>query len=285
MTTEALADNLFSWVDTVGNTQTLNADVVMSLMDKRSVKLTDHTVEDGSVITDHAVIMPESISFELVVTQTPLGGPGMRSGSVDVSFEGRTMAADSYPLKARPSEFKPGGFLLLSQGLRSLVSGLFAGATPAPTFTGSKLDKKFGSAKAIVAVATTPSDRVNDTHDRLIEILQNVQRVTISFKGRLYIDYLLTEVELSHAAGQAGMGRFKCTARTINTVTGTSVKLPDPADFRATPNKNKGNKPATVPDPDPAKVGGVAPSRAAAGLDAAGEGAGEVFNKLLGFGR
>lgn len=288
MSSEALADSLFSWVDKVGNTQTLNVDVVMSLTDKRTVKLTDHTVEDGSVITDHAIIMPESISFELVVSQTPIGGPGMKRGSVDVSFEGRALGAESYPLDVRKSQFQPGGFLLLSSGLRDIKSSLIGRDQPVTKYNGSTLDKTSGSVKAIVAVATTPSDLVNGAHDRLVEILQNLQRVTISFKGRLYIDYLLTEVELTHAAGQVGMGRFKCSARTINTVTGTSVKLPDPADFRATPQKNKGNKASTTPDPDPAKLASVAPSRAAAGVDslsADNEGAGDFFNKLVGFGR
>ncbi len=257
-TSEAVADSLFSWVDTAGQTQVLDVDVVMSADDEREVKLTDHTVEDGSVITDHVVILPERVSFELLVTQTPMGGPGMALAPVEVSATTQALSAKTYPLNVRQSEFRPGGFLLLTQGARAVVSSavnfVLGGGPGAATFAGSELIPQRQALKAQTLQAATPTDHVNDVHDKLIEIMQNALRVTISFKGRLHVDYLLTKVKLKHGAGEFGLGRFSVDARAFNTVTGVAVQLPDPEDFRAKPSSKKGNKPAKGPDPDPTKA-------------------------------
>jgi hypothetical protein len=81
-------------------------------------------------------------------------------------------------------------------------------------------------------------------HDNLIRILSGALLVTVNFKGRIYADYLLTRVTLTSNPGEFGLGRFSVDARAFRTVTGITVQLPDPADFRALPKSNSGSKPA-----------------------------------------
>lgn len=263
-TSEAIADSLFSWLDPAGNVNTLDVDVVMSTSDKRTAHLTDHVVETGAVVTDHIVIKPEALSFELVVTQTPLaplpgaaGGGGFEAQNVTLDVPGRRLEPTALAVSVRKSQFQPGGFLLLTSGLRSAVADLFGGGEETPTTVqGSASTVTASSLQVRVLQATGgPVDRVNDTFDTLITILNTGLLVTVSFKGRLYIDYLLTSVELSQGPREAGMGRFKVEARAFRTVTGTTVVLPDPADFRALPKVGKGNTPTKNPDPDPTKRG------------------------------
>jgi hypothetical protein len=276
---EAIADSLFSWLDPAGNVNTLDVDVVMSTSDKRMARLSDHVVETGAVVTDHIVIQPEALSFELLVTQTPLGGPGSGMTAAPVSLEvaSRSLEPATLPISVPPSRFQPGGFLLLSTGLRSVVASVFGGggdATPSQA-QGSRSTATTSTLKVNVLQATggAPVDRVNDAHDTLIEIMNTGLLVTVSFKGRLYLDYLLTSVELSQGKGEAGCGRFKVEARAFRTVTGVNVNLPDPADFRALPKVSKGNTPAKDPDPDPTKK--VRGKSAAKNI-------GRAANKLLG---
>jgi hypothetical protein len=255
MASEAIADSLFSWLDAAGNTNTLDVDVVMSTEDTRTAQLSDHVVETGSVVTDHIVIRPESLSFELLVTQTPDRGADVAFASLPL--EGLTatgLTSTTIPIKVRKSQFQPGGFLLLSTGLRTVVSGLLGVGDDTPSnFQGSKVQFGARTAQARTLQATTQVDRVNRAFDTLVEVMNTGLLVTVSFKGRLYLDYLLTKVTLSQGKGDAGCGRFKVEARAFRTVTGVNVQLPDPADFRALPVQKKGNQPAKTPDPDPTK--------------------------------
>lgn len=249
----ASTDSLFSWEDESGQTQTLDVDVVMAVSDKRQAKLTDHVVETGVVITDHVVIQPESLSMELLVTQTPFTGT---KTSVPVDAPASALKAKSYPLDVRPSEFVPGGFFLLTQGLQtvaaSAANALLGAAGAGQQMQGHERTDVTTKLTAQV-VQGDDADRVADVHDKLVEILNGAMPVTVSFKGRLYVGYLLEEVELTHAAGKFGAGTFKVKARALNTVDAATAALPNPADFRAKAAVAKGNKPSKTPDPDPKK--------------------------------
>jgi hypothetical protein len=269
---EAIADSLFSWLDAAGNVNTLDVDVVMSTTDKRTAQLTDHVVETGSVVTDHIVIKPESLNFELVVSQTPmapLATGGFEPATLDIEVQARSFAPAVIPINVRKSQFRPGGFLALSTGIRNVLAEVFGGSEETPTTMQGSTTKVTTSKLQVRVLQATggPVDRVNDTFDTLIEIMNTGLLVTVSFKGRLYLDYLLTSVELSQGPKEGGMGRFKVEARAFRAVTGTVVALPDPADFRALPAVKKGNTPTKTPDPDPKKRGKTFLKRGAKGID------------------
>jgi Dit-like tail protein len=257
---EAIADSLFSWLDAAGNTNTLDVDVVMSTADKRTARLTDHVVETGAVVTDHIVIQPETLSFELLVTQTPHGGKGQSRGfslqATEITVDSMSLNSVTVPIQVPKSRFKPGGFFLLSQGLRSIVEDALGLGADIPTkVKGSASRLSSRTMNVATLKADTEVDRVNVAHDTLVGIMNTGLLVTVSFKGRLYLDYLLTSVELSQGKGESGCGRFKVEVRAFRTVKGTNVALPDPTDFRALPKVSKGNTPTKTPDPDPTKRG------------------------------
>lgn len=253
---EAIADSLFSWLDAAGNTHTLDADVVMSTADKRTAQLTDHVVETGAVVTDHIVIRPEQLNFELLVTQTPMSGPNMVVRPLPIEVAGNALEPATHNINVRKSQFQPGGFLFLSTGVRAAVTSLFGGGEEIPsTFKGSAVARRASTVQVSTLQANAPTDHVNTAFDTLVEIMNTGLLVTVSFQGRLYLDYLLTSVELTQGPGEAGCGRFKVEARAFRVVTGVNVELPDPADFRALPKQTKGNKAAKTPDPDPKKRG------------------------------
>jgi hypothetical protein len=226
MALEGKSLGLFTWLDEAGVEHTLDVDVVSNGVDERTAQLSDHSVETGSVITDHVVILPETLSLELVVSNTPI---------TEVAGFGRS----NLTLDVRPSQFVPGGFLAVSSGVRNVLTGIFSGLSTPPVAVNT-LQPTGGTV-----------DRVADVHDQLIRILQGALLVTVSFKGRVYADYLLTRVTLTSNSGEFGLGRFGVDARAFRTVTGETVQLPDPADFRALPSKGAGNKGKKAPSPEP----------------------------------
>ena len=282
---DSLVSSLISWEDANGTTQTLDVDVVMAATDRRTAKLTDHVVETGATITDHVIIQPEELTLELVVSQTPLKGKGFaRQLSGGLEIGGTRLAKKQYPLEIPPSRFTPGGFFLIGTGAQAIVGaviGLISGGEPSG-MTGSEVQQTRGTIQVDALKADQPVDRVSEAHDRLIEIMNGALPVTISFKGRLYNQYLLTEVVLEQAAGSFGAGKFKVTARAFRTVNSKEAKLPDPSDFRAQAKTAKGNKPAKGVTPDPIK--GMK-SLAAKGADSnAGQAVGNIVNGLFGTG-
>lgn len=269
MASEAIADSLFSWLDAAGNTNTLDVDVVMSTEDEREVHLSDHVVETGATVTDHIVLRPEVLQFELLVTQTPMGGPNMTEQPLPIQVSAGTLNAARVDINVRKSQFQPGGFLLLTSGVRSVIGGLLGGGEDRPSsFEGKASTMQVSTVQARTLQATGDDvDYVNEAFDTLVDIMTTGLLVTVSFKGRLYLDYLITRVGLSQGKGDAGCGRFKVKARAFRTVSGVNVDLPDPADFRALPTQKKGNQPAKTPEPDPNKKGKTYLKRGAKGIN------------------
>lgn len=257
MASEAIADSLFSWLDAAGNTNTLDVDVVMSTNDKRQVHLSDHVVETGGIVTDHIVLRPEVLQFELLVTQTPMTGEHMVFQRMPIETSTGVLSPERVSINVRKSQFQPGGFLLLTSGVRSAIGSLLGSGDDLPSSFEGKTSTRSPVTSSVLTLQARADavDHVNAAFDTLVEIMTTGLLVTVSFKGRLYLDYLLTSVELSQGKGDAGCGRFKVEARAFRTVSGVNVDLPDPADFRALPTQKKGNQPAKTPDPDPTKRG------------------------------
>jgi hypothetical protein len=152
MTTLEGTRSLFTWQDESGTEHRLDVDVVNSATDERTAQLTDHAVETGSVITDHVVINPETLSLELAVSQTPIDEvTGMSRSEISFSTTSQALEPTDIPIAVRQSEFRPGGFLLLSTGARQFV-GAILGAASAGTNTarGSKTVTKTAAGRATV---------------------------------------------------------------------------------------------------------------------------------------
>lgn len=59
---------------------TLALDGVVTVQLAYSVEVTDHPIEDGSVVTDHAVKQPLLITVDGIVTETPIRNDAQTSG-------------------------------------------------------------------------------------------------------------------------------------------------------------------------------------------------------------
>lgn len=216
-----MATEIFTWEDDARATHSLIADIVLGSKDERTSEATDHPVENGADITDHVRQLPDRLTLEIGQTQTPIE-----------PIEG--FSDQQVELQVRKSLFQPGGLLAVTSAVGAAADAIVGAIT----------GKKDDVLKTLVLVADSEVDRVNEAHDKLIEVKQKAYPVTFTFKGRVYPNFLVTMVGLSRNAGEAGFGRFTVEARSFRTVETGAAELPDPADLRAKAASKRGKKPS-----------------------------------------
>jgi hypothetical protein len=208
------------WEDDNGEKHAINVDLVKTHEDERTATVTSHPVERGAAISDHVIHDPDKLTLEIAQTQTPLPSPAFENAVWDepVGFSTKTVTLD-----VRKSLFKPGGLLAVTRGIEGVISsGLSA----------LGLGSEEESAKVTVFQSDEPVDRIGELHDQLISIKEKSRFCTVTFRGRVYPNYIVTKVGWSSAPGEAGIGRFKLELQSVRLVTNATAELPDPASLR-----------------------------------------------------
>ncbi len=192
---------------------------------EKSIDLTDHAIEDGSEISDHAVRKPVTLSLTLVQTQTPIAPTnGFSRQQVTGSAPKQTPGRQTNTIKIRKNpNLQLNAAALVRAGIGAIAS---AGAGPV-TIEGLKVGKATPAPLSVtVLAADAPVDRVNEFNDELWKILEAVERITVNFKGRSYPNMVLTTVSRTDSAGQFGRATFSCEFKYLSTVATKQVSLP-----------------------------------------------------------
>ncbi len=221
----------------------LVADLLSEATIVDSSELTQYCIEDGSIISDHVIRQPRTLSLRLVQTETPIvETTGFALALQALSYEARPSGTQTVTVPIRQSEFRPAPLMALSGAIRSL---LFGGPPKEITITGLQSDKPLTARELKVHVlsAGAPLDRVNDFHDQLLSLLETATPVIVTIKGYSYIDLVLTSVTRTDAGGQAGKASFGVELKQIATVETKTVDLPPVPKSKAP--KQRGAAPAT----------------------------------------
>lgn len=215
------ATNFFVWKDEDGTEHIVSADLVQSAQDMRETQLTEHAVEDGSQISDHVIRKPDTASFELIQSQTPL---------YNLPFEGQAFAQREVVVAGRAAPPKKG---LLSFSIPPSTHAVDTGNIQEFNYVYHAFS------------ADTPRDRIRDMHERLIELLDNSHEVEITFRGYTLDKMILTGLTSHSNPGELGSGRFSLKFNKLNTVTTQQGgDLPDPNDARLKAKKARAAKAA-----------------------------------------
>jgi hypothetical protein len=266
--------DVFLWKDESNTYHVLPVDLVSEHDDTRAAEVTSFPVERGANINDHIIQQPDLLTLEVCQTQTPFPTPS-RPGSMFAAPRGFTTksvrlnirrnlyrAPVSEELKVQPNAFQPGGLLAVTSAVGAGVGALTnaIGLTKPPGALRTQPTMKEPVTPAIdVAVfqADSPIDRIGELHDQLIQIKQNGRFCKITFRGRVYPDYLLKSVKWTSAKGQVGLGRFALEFQSLRIVENAVAKLPDPSSLRLKPAKVQARPPKDGGDPAPGASGGV----------------------------
>lgn len=187
--------NFFVWKDADGTDHIISADLVQSALDVRQTNLTEHAIEDGSIVSDHVIRKPDTCTFELIQSQTPL---------YNLPFEGQAFQQREVTVEGRAAPPKKG---LLSFSIPPSSHAVD---------TGNIQDFNY---VFFAFSAETPRDRIRDMHDKLIELLDNSHEVEITFRGYTLQKMILIGLTSSSNPGELGMGRFSLEFQKLNTVT------------------------------------------------------------------
>lgn len=204
----------------------LVADMVQDSTVTDASELTQYAIEDGSLISDHMIRQPQTLSLSLVQTETPISETaGFTRVLQALGYEQRPAATQQGTAPIRQSEFRPAPLLALTGAAQSL---LFGGPDKQVKWTGLKSDAPPAgkSLQVHVLAAGAPLSRVNEFHDALLRLLVQATPCIVTFKGTSFIDLVLISVTRTDSQGQAGKASFKVDFKQIATVETKTVDLP-----------------------------------------------------------
>jgi hypothetical protein len=220
----------------------LVADMLQEASIDDASELTRYAIEDGSLISDHVIRQPRSLSLTLVQTETPLTQvSGFALAVQALTYQERPAAQQTNTAPVRQKEFRPVNLLALTDA----VQGLLFGGPPAEVkVTGQKSDAPLATKDLQVHVlsAGAPVARVNEFHGQLLALLETATPVIVNIKGASYIDLVVVGVKRTDAAGQFGRASFAVELQQISTVETQTVDLPPVPKAKAP--KQVGAKPA-----------------------------------------
>lgn len=216
-------------------------DVVTAEIHESTMTITEHPVEQGSAISDHAVADNPHISLEVFVSNEPIYAPG------DAANTGVTLDIKTYnpglgdlinldPRSASPLGVSPGG--LYSAGLNA-VSGAISGL--------------LGTQPSNVAnlfTFTTGKKYVELIYNALRGLQLNLTLVTVSTPYRVYNNMLLQRLSMPRNAENGTGAIMQLDFQSIRLVTVAVVQAPVTAESRGQGLTQKG-----VQEPKPDDTG------------------------------
>jgi len=214
-----MADDLIAF-----NGGVLVADMLSESTATDEIELTQYPIETGGFISDHAITKPRTLELTLVQTETPLVAPGFRAQSVDLSVPTRPTATQQGRADVPQAKVQ-----LTLQGLgNAVVSALGGGPAKEIRWTGQKTDSPVEVKQFRVSVLQADSEvaRVNEFHDALLDLQETTELLTITVKGQVWTDMVLTSVRRTDPQGKAGCAQFGIMLQQIRTVETQTVELP-----------------------------------------------------------
>jgi hypothetical protein len=214
---------------------TLLCDCISDFGFESPLEFTDHPIDDGSTISDHAVRKPETLSLTLTHTQTPLRKiDGFSNTKQQLTVSSVRYGTQKTQLNVRSKGGPaPNIGALIEAGVAAV-----RGAIPS-SLKGLKVLPAQGQEFGITVLqADAPVDRIGTFFSELLRLQAAVTRLTLSFKGRDYGDFVLTSVSKSDKPGRLGASSFQVSLKRIRTVAAKQVSLP--AVPRAKQKKDRG---------------------------------------------
>lgn len=227
----------------------LTADIVTAVGLEHTADITEHSVEDGSTISDNVSPRPPVVTFEFAQSKMPL-----RDSELDWK---------QAPINVRESQFQPQGLLMLTMAAGAAIGAL----TNAIGLTSSE-----SALKVWTLTAKTSKDRIHEMHDALVGVQTGVKEVSFSYDGLVLSGYYLSSVRYSRENKEGGLCRFQLEAKYVPKVKTASSSLTPGAGvssqlLRALPTQSGGAKTAEAKEKEVVKK-----SLLASGLDLGGLG-------------
>lgn len=211
-----------SWGDPVNDPPSalgsLSFDVVVSEEHERSSVVTDHSVERGVNIVDHVRPMPDRVTLDVYVSNSPINSPD----------------AAQLPLTLDIPQPGDGTFLAGGTGaLLGAAAAAFSGPEGDPSNPRSSLQRFLGltgglptSLTASVQQFTGDQDYVRNAYDTLTTLRDTATLLNVITPRAKYTSMILEKIQLHRDSGVGTGGRFTLEFREILIVSSSIVQAP-----------------------------------------------------------
>lgn len=237
-----MATILYWQDDETGQTESLQFDVVEGETPEDVTTLTDHPVEEGANVTDHARDEPAQLSIEGFISN--MVNPDLDTDLVtqpvglDVPFMTKPgNRTDKLDVPSPPLQLSATG--LLQAGVNAIAS-LFTGG---PRFTHLDQPKRAQASVTFSALQQqAPRDRVRDAYEALLKVRQRKLLVTVQETHREHFDMMITRIAKPKAAEHGKGALFQVDLRQIRVADSETVQAPQPTEARGKTAVSAGSK-------------------------------------------
>ena len=203
----------------------LICDMLLDSQATSGLELTQHPIETGASISDHAISRPFTLDLTLVQTDTPIspiqGQFSVTSEALDIPE--RRVGKQTNQLQIRENSRVP---VNVNQLIGAVTSRVFR---PGPiSVEGLKVDGALTSSSLRVSVLTADAtvDRVNRFYADLLSLQLGVTPLNVHVKGATHIDMCIVSLTKTDSPGQGGCARFQVSLQRVATVSTQTVELP-----------------------------------------------------------
>jgi hypothetical protein len=230
-----------------GEIDAIKFDAVTSEDPTDAVTITDHPVEEGANVVDHARDEPARITIEAYVTNTPhqgnlnedddhvttsipltarlMGDPGSQSIKLDVAKP--------------PVEISESG--LIQAGVSALGGAIFGAPNETATVQ-SPPDPRSRNLTATALQSPSRRNRAREAYDKLLAAMQARALVTVVADMREYFDMLIERVGKPRASGDGTAVKFQVDLRRLRIAESKTVQSPQPTEARGATVKSFGSQ-------------------------------------------
>ncbi len=197
----------------------INFDAVLAETHNISATTTDHPIEKGGKISDHVIVDPVEVEFEVMVSNQPIGTTDLFGQEVGIS--GKPYKLDFKPYDA-PLSITPGS---IYQKIGGAIKSIFSGT---PEYI------------ANVLVFNREITPITDVKAALWKLFEDKKLVTVYTANALYKNMVLITAPMSRTPDIGDAARFHLIFKQIRVVDTASTEIP--AEIIAQKPKDKGPK-------------------------------------------
>lgn len=263
MTDKKKPPNYLYWSDPdSGELVVVIFDAITTMTPEDTVDITEHPVEEGANVTDHARSNAGRLTIEGIVSLSPnlaadAFAAELKGVSVDPNAAGLT--ASDFSADARSS---PGHVTITldipSPPIQLSESGLLQGGI------GALKKSLLGAPKARVLAPTQPISRafqawtirqdpsrnkIRDVYDTLLKVKESHTLITAITAHRDHFNMMIERIAAPRTAEDGASAKFQIDLKQIRTVSSQQVQAPKPSEPRAQPPGDDGSKSGKEVDP------------------------------------
>lgn len=244
---------LITWQDPdTGTVGVIRLDAVLSQSPEDTLTITDHPVEQGANVVDHAREEPTRLSIEGIVSTLPNRHIDTDTGlqtfelTLPVRFRDRdSQTIDLHPPKP-PITRSVGG--LVSAGIGALLGNTVKVQVRPETLPGTIKVQIQGLQQQ------SPRNRVRDVYEALLRVQSARALCTVNTRDRDYFDMMVERVAVSRSVDNGASSQFQIDFKHIRIASSKTVAAPKPTETRGKGPVNNGSQAAKKKeDPKPFK--------------------------------